>query len=248
MSKTILAVETSTAACSVALLYQSKLYQRYEVLPQKHAHRLLEMVSEVMDESKLKGSSIDLLAYGEGPGAFTGVRISAGVIQGLALGWDKAVVAVSSLEAMAEGVLTTKQQIFLEDNSNDNLEQSEITWCAIMDARMQEVYLQSGVYNSQTGSMHADSIELLSPEAAEARIIALGGKCIGMGDIGKEYPGLVGLFTDWTDTLPSASSIARLALHSQETAKTLAEKVPVPLYLRNHVADTIAERKLKQSS
>ncbi len=248
MSKTILAVETSTAACSVALLYQSKLYQRYEVLPQKHAHRLLEMVSEVMNESKLKGSSIDLLAYGEGPGAFTGVRIAAGVIQGLALGWDKAVVAVSSLEAMAEGVLTTKRQVLGGDNANDKNEQPEITWCAIMDARMQEVYLQSGVYNSQTGSLQADSIELLSPVAAEARIVALDDKCIGLGDIKKEYPGLVKLFTDWTDTLPSASSIAKLALHSQQEAKTLTEKVPVPLYLRNHVADTIAERKLKQNS
>ncbi len=247
MSKTILAVETSTVACSVALLYQSKLYQRYEVLPQKHAHRLLEMVSEVMNESKLKGSSIDLLAYGEGPGAFTGVRIAAGVIQGLALGWDKAVVAVSSLEAMAEGVLT-KRHFFLGDDANDTIEQPEITWCAIMDARMQEVYLQSGVYNSQAGYLQADSIELLSPEVAEARIVALGAKCIGLGDIQKEYPGLVELFSDWTDTLPTASSIAKLAQHSQQEAKILTEKVPVPLYLRNHVADTIAERKLKQNS
>ncbi len=246
MSKTILAVETSTAACSVALIYQSKLYQRYEVLPQKHAHRLLEMVSEVMDESKLNGSSIDLLAYGEGPGAFTGVRIAAGVIQGLALGWDKAVVAVSSLEAMAESVLTTQRQVFLENGDHDNVGQPEITWCAIMDARMKEVYLQSGVYNSQTGYLKSDSIELLSPEAAEARIVDLGAECIGLGDVQKEYPGLVELFSDWTDTLPSATSIAKLALNSQQEAKHLAEKVPVPLYLRNHVADTIAERKLKR--
>ena len=247
MSKTILAVETSTAACSVALLYQSKLYQRYELLPQKHAHRLLEMVSEVMNESKLKGSLVDLLAFGEGPGAFTGVRIAAGVIQGLALGWDKPIVAVSSLEAMVEGVLSAKHQDFLRDNTNDNVEQPEISWCAIMDARMQEVYLQSGVYNCQTGCLLADAVELLSPMEAEKRIVALGGESVGLGDIQKEYPGLVGLFTDWTDTLPTASSIAKLALHSQETAKTLVEKVPVPIYLRNHVADTIAERKLKQN-
>ncbi len=248
MSKTILAVETSTAACSVALLYQSKLYQRYEVLPQKHAQRLLEMVSEVMKESKLNASSIDLLAYGEGPGAFTGIRIAAGVIQGLALGWDKPVVAISSLEAMAEGVLSSKRQAFLVDNTIDSVEPPEMTWCAIMDARMKEVYLQSGVYNLQTGYLQADSLELLSPEVAESRIVALSGQCIGLGDVQKEYPGLVGLFSDWTDTLPSAASIARLAKDTQTEAKTLAEKVPVPIYLRNHVADTIAERKLKQNS
>lgn len=242
MSKTILAVETSTAACSAALLYQGRIFQRYEVLPQKHAHRLLEMVDEVMAESGLKGSSLDILAYGEGPGAFTGVRISAGVIQGLALGWDKPVVNISSLEAMAEGVLSTKKE-------EQTLEaQESITWCAIMDARMKEVYLQSGVYNCLTGSAQASSTELLSPEEAKAKIIALGDRCIGLGDIQKEYPGLVELFSDWTETLPSALSIAKLALGSQKEAKILADKVPVPIYLRNHVADTIAERKLKQGA
>ena len=244
MSKTILAVETSTAACSVALLHHSQLYQRYEVLPQKHAHRLLEMVSEVMKEANLKGVAIDLLAYGEGPGAFTGVRIAAGVIQGLALGWDRPVVSVSSLEAMAEGVLATKQTLYLANSVN--IEHTEISWCAMMDARMQEVYLQSGVYNLQTGLLQANPVELISPELAETRIIALGDKCIGLGDVQSEYPGLVGLFSDWTDTLPMATSIAKLGLHFQKEAKLLAEKVPVPIYLRNHVADTIAERKLKQ--
>lgn len=240
MSKTILAVETSTAACSVALLYQGRSFKRYEVLPQKHAHRLLEMVDEVMTESGLKGSSLDLLAYGEGPGAFTGVRIAAGVIQGLALGWDKPVVNISSLEAMAEGVLFTR-------NQEPTLESQEsITWCAIMDARMKEVYLQSGIYNCQTSALQTDSTELLSPQEAKARIIALGSKCIGLGDIQTEYPDLVELFSDWTETLPSALSIARVALRSQKEAKILADKVPVPIYLRNHVADTIAERKLKQ--
>ncbi len=242
MSKTILAVETSTAACSVALLYQGRVFKRYEVLPQKHALRLLEMVDEVMTESALRGSSLDLLAYGEGPGAFTGVRISAGVIQGLALGWDKPVVNISSLEAMAEGVLSTKKQEYPIEA------QDSIAWCAIMDARMKEVYIQSGVYDLQTGLLNAGSIELLSPEVASIRIAELGGECVGLGDIQQEYPGLVELFLDWTHTLPSADSVARLAQQSQSPASRLQEKVPVPIYLRNHVADTIEERKLKQGA
>lgn len=259
MSPTILAVETSTAACSVALLHGSILYQRYEVLPQKHAHRLLGMVNEVMEESGLKGSSIDLLAFGEGPGAFTGVRIAAGVIQGLALGWDKPVVAISSLEAMAENVLFAKKELFLtgESNHKNNLERclenkseinckaNEVIWCAMMDARMQEVYVQSGSYNLQTGVLQADSIKLLTPEAAESEVIALGEGCVGLGDIRQVYPGLVKQFADWTDTLPTATSVAKLAMQAREKAYLLTEKVPLPVYLRNQVADTIAQRELK---
>jgi tRNA threonylcarbamoyladenosine biosynthesis protein TsaB len=240
MSKTILAVETSTVACSVALLYQGRIFKRYEVLPQKHAHRLLEMVDEVLTESAVKGATLDLLAYGEGPGAFTGVRIAAGVIQGLALGWDKPVVSISSLEAMAEGVFSAREQQNLMEG------QDKIAWCALMDARMKEVYIQFGVYDLQTRCLHAGSVELLSPEVASARIKALGGVFIGLGDVQKEYPGLVELFLDWTDTLPSADSVARLAEQSQAQAASLQEKVPVPIYLRNHVADTIEERKLKK--
>jgi tRNA threonylcarbamoyladenosine biosynthesis protein TsaB len=241
MSKTILAVETSTAACSVALLYGERVFKRYEVLPQKHAQRLLEMVDEVMTESALKGQALDLLAYGEGPGAFTGIRIAAGVIQGLALGWDKPVVGVSSLEAMAEGVLSAKKQ------AHTMSAQDEIVWCALMDARMKEVYLQSGRYNLQTGLLHAGLVELLSPEDATRRISTLGDQCIGLGDVQKVYPELAEQFWDWTETLPSADSVAILAQHSQMRANSLYEQVPVPIYLRNHVADTIEERKLKQS-
>jgi len=121
-------------------------YQRYEILPQKHALRALEMVDEVLSESGMTGVEIDVLAYGEGPGAFTGVRIASGVVQGLALGWDKPVIGVSSLEAMAERVLS--ELTSLETYANLD----EISWCALMDARMKEVYFQSGTFNLKQSS------------------------------------------------------------------------------------------------
>ncbi|GKT12349.1 MAG: tRNA threonylcarbamoyladenosine biosynthesis protein TsaB [Thiomicrorhabdus sp.] len=248
-TKSILAIETSTAACSVALLYQGNTYERYEVLPQKHAHRLLEMVDEVMTEAQADDQALDLLAFGEGPGAFTGVRISAGVIQGLALGWDKPVVGISSLEAMAE--LAVQKAVASQDMGGLGLAQEKLSWCTLMDARMNEVYFLSGIYSPKSGAWQLSETELLSPELAEERIKGLG-VTIGFGDIQKEYPPLLKLFDHWIEVLPAALSIAKIAERSLEQAEKQAYKlekqVALPVYLRNHVADTIEERKLKQSS
>jgi len=238
-ASSILAVETSTVACSVTLIRSGEVFERYELLPQKHAHRLLEMVDEVMLEAGMQGVDLDLLAFGEGPGAFTGVRIAAGVIQGLALGWDKPVVGVSSLESMAQRVIS---------DSFDSLpEQGEIPWCALMDARMSEVYLLSGSFNKSTKEWLLSEAELLSPEQALERIHTLPKGSIGLGDVIKEYPDLVALFDTWLETLPSATAIARIALRTAQKAEIVEAQVPLPVYLRNHVADTIEERKLKQA-
>jgi len=240
-TKTILAVETSTAACSVALLYKDNSYQRYEVLPQKHAHRLLEMVDEVLSEANVEGADIDFIAYGEGPGAFTGVRIAAGVVQGLALGWDKPVLGVSSLESMAELALQELQQT---QGKQKGLE--EIPWCALMDARMKEIYVQSGTFNIQTGQWMTLETQLLAPEKTEEVIKNLSVECIGLGDIKKEYQAITSLFTQWFDVLPSALSVAYIARRIDKEKNSAHKGIALPVYLRNHVADTIEERKQKQ--
>ena len=231
---TVLAVETATQACSVALIHQGQEYIRHEILPQKHAHRVLEMVDEVISDSGLSTDKIDLLAYGEGPGAFTGVRIASGVIQGLALGWDKPVLAVSSLLAMAENVLV------------DKYSESDVNWCTLLDARMKEIYLLVGTYESGIKLINSNEPVLISPSD-------IGGYLdsskiyVGIGDTQEEYPELNNLFVDWYSSLPSAVSIARLAQKKSTEAKSLDEMIPNPLYLRNQVADTIAERKLKKN-
>lgn len=232
----ILAVETSTLACSVALTVKGQMYQRYEHLPQKHALRLLEMVDEVLGEAKIKGSEIDVLAYGEGPGAFTGVRIAAGVVQGLSLGWDKPVIGVSSLEAMAERVLSE----MVTSNKISNL--VEIPWCALMDARMKEVYIQSGSFNVNTKAWKASEVCLVSPEEARARLESLKANCIGLGDVVTEYPCLTQRFSTWVDTQPSAMAVVQLVQRMDLECESAYQPLALPVYLRNHVADTIQER------
>lgn len=228
----VLAIETSTAACSVALIYKDKTYSRHEILPQKHAHRVLEMVDELLSEAEIDSGQVDLLAYGEGPGAFTGIRIASGVIQGLALGWNKPVVAISSLLAMAE-------EFFYTERLNKPVE-----WAALLDARMNEVYLMVGEFSMETLQISAREPILISPDKVHEQLA--GKSAIGVGDIDKEYPQLTSLFAQWFSTLPNAVSIARLAQKDNYSACTLEESIPNPLYLRNHIADTIEERKLKK--
>lgn len=230
----VLAIETSTAACSVALIYNEKSYSCHEILPQKHAHRVLEMVDELLAQAGINSNEIDLLAFGEGPGAFTGVRIASGVIQGLALGWNKPVIAVSSLLAMAE-----------ERLSQINPEK-DVRWASLLDARMSEVYLMIGTYQAKTKEIISDKPILIAPQEVTGYVPK--GCELGVGDIEVEYPELKGLFNKWHSSLPNAASIARLAIIKADSASYLDSAIPNPLYLRNHIADTIEERKLKKLS
>ena len=99
---TLLALDTSTEACSVALLHDGRRFSRHEVIPRLHAKRLLPMVQELLDEAGIALGAVDAIAFGRGPGAFTGVRIAIGVVQGLAFAPDKPVLPISYLAVMAQ--------------------------------------------------------------------------------------------------------------------------------------------------
>lgn len=121
----LLAFETSTDACSVALLDGERLLERLERVPQAHAERVLPMAEALLAQAGLTLRALDALAFGRGPGSFTGVRIATALVQGLALGADLPVVPVSSLAALAHGA-----------RRRHGLAQV----LAALDARMGEVY------------------------------------------------------------------------------------------------------------
>ena len=144
----LLAIDTATEACSAALNINGITTKKYVVAPRRHAELILSMVDELLAESSLSLSQLDALAFGRGPGAFTGVRIATGVIQGLALSADCPVVPVSTLAALAQGAISESKQIA----------------CAI-DARMNEVYW--GLYQANEDNiMQLVGEETVCPPAA----------------------------------------------------------------------------------
>src|SRR5437762_3413401 len=121
----ILAIETSTDACSVALYTPKQTYSLFEVQPQAHAQLLLGMVDNVRRQAGIELKELSAFAFGRGPGSFTGVRIAASVVQGLAFGVNKPIIPVSSLQALA-------QQAYNKSKSPNII--------AMLDARMHEIY------------------------------------------------------------------------------------------------------------
>ena len=122
---TLLALDTSTEACSVALLYNGEKTSLNELAQRTHAKRILPMVDKILTDFGLKLNQLDALAFGRGPGSFTGVRVGAAIAQGLALGADLPVIPISNLTAMAQAAF----ELYQAENV-----------AAAIDARMNEVY------------------------------------------------------------------------------------------------------------
>ncbi|GAB2700040.1 tRNA (adenosine(37)-N6)-threonylcarbamoyltransferase complex dimerization subunit type 1 TsaB [Aliiglaciecola aliphaticivorans] len=121
----ILAIDTATEACSAAILIEQKTDSIFEVCPQQHSQKLLPMVEQLLQRNNQTLAEMDYLVFGRGPGSFTGVRISTGIIQGLALGTEKPVIGISTLAAMAQQAIDETQAKLI---------------AVAIDARMDEVY------------------------------------------------------------------------------------------------------------
>lgn len=138
----LLAIETSSDACSCALSVDSAVYCRYEMIPRQHANVILRMVDSVLEEAGLVLDALDGLAFGKGPGSFTGLRIAAGVVQGLAYGAGLKVSGISTLAAVAQAAYRIH-----------GCEQSLVA----LDARMNQVYYAP--YCHIHGQLHLRGVE-----------------------------------------------------------------------------------------
>jgi tRNA threonylcarbamoyladenosine biosynthesis protein TsaB len=169
----LLVIDTATEACSVAVEVKGKTFSRFEVCPQQHSQRILPMVDEVLKDAQVKLSELDYLAFGRGPGSFTGVRIATGMLQGLSLGTGLPVVGISTLAAMAQQAITQQQ--------------SKQVSCAI-DARMSEVYFANYVNESGIAVLQKEE-QVLPPEDALVHIQSLQNPT-GVGTGWQAYPQL----------------------------------------------------------
>ncbi len=225
----ILAVETSTEACSAALFIDGEVQERFEIAPREHTKLVLPMIDSLMAEAELKPQQLDALAFSRGPGSFTGVRISTGIIQGIAFGADLPVVPVSTLAAIAHNYLK-KPEI-------------EAVFTA-MDARMGEIFW--GVYQTD----QQNYTELVGEEAvtlAENIIfpnISGVGVGSGWGVYSEELSNRLGdlLLGFEVDHLPRASAIVELGVVGYEKKQAVAVERAMPVYLRDKVAKKESER------
>lgn len=227
----LLAVETATEACSAALYIDGEVLERYQVSARDHAQLILPMIDGLLAEAGLPLSALDALAFGRGPGSFTGVRIATGVIHGIALGGDLPVVPVSTLAAVA--------QAFFEREADFD------TAFTAMDARMGEIYF--AVYRrGAAGFAELCGEEKVTPaEAIEFPDVAGAGIGTGWGPYRDSLLHKLGerVGAIESDNLPRASAIARLGAHGYASGLAVDVEDAQPVYLRNKVAKKESERR-----
>lgn len=219
--QTILALDTATEACSVALQHQGKIYHLDELSPRSHTQRILPMVDELLQQANIRLSDVNFLAFGRGPGSFTGVRVGVGIAQGLAFGANLPLLPISNLTMMAEQAY---QQLGAEEV------------VALIDARMDEVYFAQ-LYRTAHGWQHRVAEQVCSPADAISQIQPERKPAV-VGTGWGAYPAFnqadLGLLISEI-TLPSARfmfTLAEFLLHTEGGQR--AEEVE-PVYLRNQV-------------
>ena len=219
--KTILVLDTATEACSVALLHKNQTTFINELSPRTHTQRILPMVDKLLSQAKMSLKEVDALAFGRGPGSFTGVRVGVSGAQGLALGANLPVIPISNLLAMAEEAYQT-------------LGVKDVV--ALIDARMNEVYFAQYQRNPN-GWQEIVAEQVCSPERAIDQIqIDKKPVVVGTGwqahlQIFQEKLPLVASEI----TLPSAKFMLSLAQRALAENKTQSALEIEPVYLRNEV-------------
>lgn len=221
----LLALEVATEACSVALLDGERLLSRHEELGRGHAERVLPMVDELLHEAGFGLDVLDAIAFGRGPGGFTGARLAASVAQGLAYGAGKPVVPVSTLRAVAQDALDVDPEVEFV--------------LACNDARMQEVYW--AVFR-RDGDGLAEPVtdERVGPPGGVSFDSPVGRRSAGIGRGFAVHPELAArhaaLGRLHTERLPGARAILRLARREVSAGRVFPAHLALPAYVRNDVA------------
>jgi tRNA threonylcarbamoyladenosine biosynthesis protein TsaB len=227
----ILALDTATEACSVALLDGTRLVTRYEEPGRGHAERILPMVDAVLTEGRVKLAELDGIAVGRGPGAFTGVRIAISIAQGLAFGAGKLVAPISDLAALAQRALDAHRATRV---------------LACIDARMEEIYW--GWFGRDANGLAVAASEERVSAAADVQF-PVGTDWHGIGS-GWRVPALCERARAaelppthlYPALFPRAEEIARLGLAVFQAGDGLAAEQALPVYLRDRVATPMSQK------
>ena len=227
----LLAIETATEACSVALYQAGEVMERFEIAPRQHAALVLPWVEALIADAGISLRQLDAIAFGRGPGSFTGLRIAAGVTQGLAFGSDLPVVPVSTLAALAYGAhrASGKSRIL-----------------AALDARMKEVYWGAYRFDHEANLERVGEERVCAPDAVS---VPEGEGWFGAGSGWDTYGDVLAGRCALTaadclpDRFPHAADVAQLAARQFQSGQAIAPEQAAPVYLRDNVADKPKARK-----
>ena len=219
----LLALDTSTEACSAALLYQGEVVEEFQLAPRQQAELILGMIERLLADAAIPVDQLDAVAFGRGPGAFTGLRIGCGVVQGIAFAADLPVVPVSTLAAMAQGAVRQWGS-------------SKIV--SVIDARMGEVY--AAAYRVQEGGL----VEAVTDECVckPEQMSALDG--VGWFGVGSGWQvygeqlsaSLQGKVAEWEGNhYPHAHDVALLGAKGLADGLVVSAEQALPTYLRDQV-------------
>ncbi|UYB53437.1 tRNA (adenosine(37)-N6)-threonylcarbamoyltransferase complex dimerization subunit type 1 TsaB [Xanthomonas sp. AM6] len=230
----ILAFETATEALSVAVHVDGKVLERFELAPRRHAELALPWAEQLLAEAGIGRSQLDAVAFGRGPGAFTGVRLAIALAQGIALALDLPVLPVSTLHALALRAPADAPRVL-----------------AAIDARMGEIYAATFVRDA--AGLHALTPEqVLVPDAfvlpqADAPWHGVG---TGLAAIDGTLQRRLGAQLRSADAqaLPHAADVLTLALAAHARGEAIAPERAEPAYLRDNVALTLAEQQAQRAA
>ena len=217
----LLALDTATDACTAALMVDQDIEERFVLTKSGHSQQLLTMVEQLLRHADLPLANLDAIAFGRGPGSFTGVRIATGVTQGLAFAADLPVVPISSLAILAQGVKA-----------------SHIA--AAFDARMGQVYCATYCRDTTgTVSLHGQE-QVIVPQAF---VVADADSWTGAGSGWDVYAETIlatnpGRISGWQPgCYPHARDLAVLAVKAYQSGNSVVAADAFPVYLRDNVAN-----------
>lgn len=215
----LLAVETSTEACSAALLIANEIHERFALSPQGHSDLILNMLDALLAEAGIILTAIDALAFGQGPGSFTGVRIGAGVVQGIAFAHDLPVLPISSLAALAQASGAKKV-------------------LAAIDARMGEVYWGAYTRGKEGLVMPTAAEQVCAPQAVP---LVEGKGWFGAGTGWGAYSDTLcqrlgkGVSGWQAEHYPRACAVVQLGAAAFSKGEMVVAEQALPVYLRDNV-------------
>jgi tRNA threonylcarbamoyladenosine biosynthesis protein TsaB len=229
----LLAFETATEACSVALHVDGQVHERFEIAPRRHAELSLPWAEALLAEAGVARSQLDAIALGRGPGAFTGVRLAIAIAQGIALALDRPLIPVSTLQVLALRAPADATHVL-----------------SSIDARMGEVYVARQLRVDGQWQLQGEEV-VCAPEAVE---LPDGSRWFGVGTGFGAAEGLLATrLADRLDgvdaqALPRASDVLKLAVPMFERGEVMAPERVEPAYLRNNVALTLVEQQAARAA